>query len=69
MGGNVTAFAGDTVTLAFVSKAATGGTFRAMENYFNLDNIQFSSIPTPEPGAIALAAPGALTLGFFYRRR
>jgi hypothetical protein len=64
MGGNVSAFAGDTATLAFLCQATTGASFPANENYFNLDNIQFSTSPVPEPSEIALTALGALFLCF-----
>jgi hypothetical protein len=38
------------------------------DNYAELDNIQFSSIPVPEPSEFALAALGALLLGFHRRK-
>lgn len=64
MAGNVSAFAGNPATLAILCEATTGGTFPANENYFNLDGIQFSTQSVPEPSAFALAALGALLLGF-----
>lgn len=66
MGGNISAFAGDTETLAFLCQASTGGTFPANENYFNLDDIQFSTTPVPEPTTLALSVIGGL---FFTWRR
>lgn len=69
MAGDVSAFAGSTATLAFQCEATTGGTFPANENYFNLDDIQFSAQAIPEPSTFALAALGALLLGFRSRRR
>jgi hypothetical protein len=61
-GANISAYAGQTGQLLFTaiggSPYVTGGI---------IDNIQFSSIPIPEPSAFALAALGTLLLGF--RRR
>jgi hypothetical protein len=53
-GANVSAFAGQTEELMFF--AESGG------NNWNIDNIQFSSSPVPEPGALALSALGYLSL-------
>ena len=39
-----------------------------VEGYALLDNIQFSSLPIPEPVEYALAVLGVLTLGFHFRR-
>jgi hypothetical protein len=64
MAGNISAFADTTVTLAVLCQATTGGTFPANENYFNLDDIQFSSSAVPEPSEFALGTLGALLLGF-----
>jgi hypothetical protein len=69
MGGNISAFAGDTETLAFLCQATTGGTFPANENYFNLDDIQFSTSPVPEPSVLGLVGLGAFLLGFRYRNK
>ena len=68
MAGDVSAFAGNTATLAFLCAATSGGTFPANENYFNLDDIQFSPSSIPEPSGLALVALGALLLGFRRRR-
>ncbi len=68
MAGDVSAFAGNTATLAFLCAATPGGTFPANENYFNLDDIQFSPSSVPEPSGLALVALGALLLGFGRRR-
>jgi hypothetical protein len=59
LAGDVTAFAGSVVQLTFSTPTSEGG------SYF--DDIQFSSLPVPEPSAFALAALGALLLGL--RRR
>jgi hypothetical protein len=55
-GGNIGTFAGQTGELRF-----GGSGF--------LDNIQFSSLPTPEPGAFSLCALGALLCGWRAARR
>jgi hypothetical protein len=60
---DISAYAGQTGQLLFTIPVNNNG------DYGFLDNIQFSSIPTPEPSVIALAALGALSLGFFCRRR
>jgi MYXO-CTERM domain-containing protein len=59
--GNILAFAGQTDELQFTALAG-GGSPVNME----LDNIQFSSSPVPEPSALGLAVLGGL---FFARRR
>jgi hypothetical protein len=59
-GADVSAFAGQTGQLLFSASANT---------YAELDNISFSTLPIPEPSAFALAALGALFLGFSRRRR
>lgn len=66
MGGNIGAFAGHTETLSFLCEATTGGTFPTDENYFNLDGIQFSTSPVPEPNVLALSAFGSAL--FAWRR-
>ena len=54
-GGNVSAFAGQSEQLMF---SALEG-----ENAWNIDDIQFSSTPVPEPSLFALTALGGLLLG------
>lgn len=66
MAGDVSAFAGSTAELAFLCQATQGGGFPSNENIFNLDGIQFSSSPVPEPGTLGLAALGGVLL--FARR-
>lgn len=56
-GGNIpSAFAGQIGQLTFT--APNGG-----NNYWAIDNIQFSTRSVPEPGILALAALGALLMG------
>jgi hypothetical protein len=59
-GANISPFAGQTGQLLFTAPVNDSAL---------LDNIQFSSLPIPEPSEFALAALGALFLGFFRRRR
>ena len=66
MGGDISAFAGDVETLTFLCQATTGDGYPANENYFNLDDIQFSTSPVPEPSALGFFALGGL---FFACRR
>ena len=66
MAGDISAFAGITANLTFLCQATQGGGFPSNENIFNLDGIQFSSSPVPEPGVLALTVMGGLLLG--YRR-
>jgi hypothetical protein len=54
-GADISPFAGQTGQLLFTSPLQTAAL---------LDNIQFSSVPVPEPSEFALAALGALFLGF-----
>lgn len=61
LAGDVTAFAGNIAQLTFSTPSSFGG------SYF--DDIQFSSLPVPEPSEFALAALGALFLGICRRRR
>lgn len=55
-GGNISVFAGQSEQLMF--SALTG------ENFWNIDDIQFSSSPIPEPDEFALTVLGGLLLGF-----
>jgi len=63
MAGNISTFAGQTGQLLFT--ALPGTEDNAGSGL--LDNIEFSSLPVPEPNEIALAALGALFLGFCRR--
>ncbi len=54
-GGNVSAFAGQSEQLVFSVLAG--------ENFWNIDDIQFSSTPVPEPHGLCLLSAGALLLG------
>ena len=58
-GGDISAFSGQTATLAFTAPPTPANPFYA----FGLDSIAFSSMPVPEPSVIALAATGGLFLG------
>jgi hypothetical protein len=69
MAGDVSAFAGTTAALTILCEAIQGSAFPANENIFNLDNIQFSSSPVPEPRSLALGALGALLFGLRRRRQ
>ena len=62
-GANVSGFAGQNVTLSLVAPPL------ANPNGVELDNIQFSSIPTPEPGVWALTGLGGGLLAWQARRR
>lgn len=62
---DISAYAGQTGQLLFTDPYYTnteGGPA-------SIDNIQFSTSPVPEPGAVALAASGAALLGFRCRRK
>jgi hypothetical protein len=65
-GADVSAFAGQTGELRFMVSAGTSGT--GMRNIF-LDSIQFSPMPVPEPGALAVLAPGAAVFLLWRSRR
>jgi hypothetical protein len=60
-GANISQFAGDTGQLLFSLPPYVGNA--------TLDNIQFSTSTIPEPSELALAALGALFLGFRRRNR
>jgi MYXO-CTERM domain-containing protein len=65
-GADIGAWAGQTAQLSFTVFAENPH----MDNqYLSLDAIQFSAQPVPEPNEFALAALGALFLGFRRRRR
>jgi hypothetical protein len=61
MGGDVSAFAGQSEELRFTALPNVGGGF--------LDNIQFLTSPVPEPGTLALLAAGAAFLGLRRSRK
>jgi hypothetical protein len=58
-GANISSYAGQTGQLLFTAPFQSGAL---------LDNIQFSSVPIPEPAESALVVLGALILGFHFRR-
>jgi hypothetical protein len=59
-GANISGYAGQTGQLLFTT--VPGG-----QDF--IDNIQFSTLPVPEPSQFALAALGALLLGFHCRHK
>jgi hypothetical protein len=59
-GGDISSFGGQVTMLSITEPAPTG----IPPSAFLLDNIQFSSSAVPEPSELALAALGALLLGF-----
>jgi hypothetical protein len=61
MGGDISAFAGQTGQLLFSALPNLGNAL--------LDNIQFSSSPIPEPSSLALTALGCGLLGFRHWRK
>jgi len=65
-GANVSAWAGQTAELAFTLLAENP---HANNELVSLDAIQFSTQSVPEPSTFALAALGALFLGFRRRKR
>lgn len=58
-GANISSYAGQTGQLLFTAPSGNG----AM-----LDNIQFSSLPIPEPGVVGLLSLGGLLLAWRHRR-
>jgi hypothetical protein len=64
-GANVSSWAGQTAQLAFTVLAQNPHIY---DEYVSLDAIQFSTQSIPEPSAFALAALGALFLGFSRRK-
>jgi PEP-CTERM motif len=61
-GGDVSAFAGQAEQLVFAAP-------QGANNYWNLDDIQFSSQAVPEPSTLALSVLGALALVSRFVRR
>jgi hypothetical protein len=61
MGGDVSAFAGQSEELRFTALPNVGGGL--------LDNIQFLTSPVPEPGTLALVGVGAALLGLRQGRK
>jgi hypothetical protein len=66
-GGDITTLAGQVATLTVSQPPRVG----VQPSGIELDNIQFSSVPTPEPNALGLLCLGALLSGrrLFRRRR
>ncbi len=56
-GGNISTFAGQVEQLTFTAPNGNN-------NFWEIDDIQFSSSPVPEPSELALGAFGTLLLGF-----
>jgi hypothetical protein len=65
-GANISSWAGQTAQLSFTVFAQSP---YQNNEYLYLDAIQFSTQSIPEPSAFALAALGALFLGFRRRKR
>ena len=57
--------AGEVETLSISEAPSPGG----YQSYFELDNIQFSTDPAPEPGTLALCALGGLSLALRWRKK
>ena len=60
-GGNIPAVAGQSKQLIFSALAG--------ENFWNIDDIQFSPTAVPEPSELALSILGAVVLGFYWRHK
>ena len=63
-GASISSFAGQTAALTFSALEDLSG-----YNDWNIDNIQFSSSPIPEPSALALSALGGLLSGLRFWKR
>jgi hypothetical protein len=57
-GGDISAFAGQTVQLTFSAPNLSH------DNNWNIDDIQLSNLPVPEPSVFTLSALGALLVGW-----
>jgi hypothetical protein len=68
MAGDISAYAGTTVDLAFLCQA-TSGSFPADENIFTLDSIQFSPQSVPEPSSLGLLGIGAAIICWYFTKR
>jgi hypothetical protein len=64
-GADISAFAGQTEQLTFSALVEVS----SYGNDWNIDNIQFSNLPIPEPGVFSLSVLGALLLGWRVLRR
>jgi|SRR5579862_5206846 len=60
--GDISAFAGQTEQLTFTAP-------QGVNNYWELDDIQFSSTQVPEPSSWSLLALGSLLMGRWMKRR
>jgi hypothetical protein len=63
-GADISSFADSIETLSFTEPPAPVGQPGGDPNIFELDNIQFSSSPVPEPSALGLSALGGLFLAW-----
>jgi len=68
MAGDISAYAGTTVDLAFLCQA-TSGSFPEDENIFTLDGIQFSPQSVPEPSSLGLLGIGAAIICWYFTKR